>query len=272
MTIKVRNRINIALFLISTVFLVCNICFLVFQILKNEFSIISLFSDIGSSKSILTEYNIIYPFISIIFLNIYVCTSSYSLYRSFEKTQASNIIYFNLFLTGCLANCFRIFIPSLISHGTFSNLIIILGNIIVYAKLIIPISILYTTIMEDSDKKHNTEQNIFIIILSAIFFAGIIPINSAKINPNLTIDHSLKSILNLYSIVTILLSLISLYLKNLKNQNSQKTTIGLIFISIGLIFIFDSINLLKLILGTLSLSFGTFYYIHELHKEYLWND
>lgn len=268
MTIKVRNRINIGLFILSTVILICNIIYLIFGFSHNNPS----FDIFSNKKYFLTQYSYIIPIISIIFLNLYVSVTSYALYRSFEKTQAANIIYFNLFLIGCLLDCIRLYIPNFHAYGTYSKLLINFGNIIVCSRLLIPIALLYTIIVDDVDKRHNTEQNLFIILLSTTFFAEIIPINTGRLNPNFTIDFSLKNILNLYLFIILIASIISIFINNYRNQNSQKTSFGFLFICIGLLFIFSSTNLIKLIIAIISMIFGTFYYLHELHKQYLWTD
>ena len=106
MTIKTRNRLNISLFVFSLVFLAANIIIFIYSLYTKSFSL-DLFATSSSQKAFILRYNPIIVIASLFFQIIYVCVTSFMLYRVFEKTQASDISYFFLFFTKITAPTFK---------------------------------------------------------------------------------------------------------------------------------------------------------------------
>ena len=145
MTIKTRNRLNLSLFVFSLVFLAANISIFLFSYYNKSFST-ELFEANTSGKSFLIQYNPIIVIASLYFQIIYVCVTSFMLFRVFEKTQASDISYFFLFLISLIANSLRIWLPLLNMVNTYSNLIIFCGNCVIFSKLLMPLSLLFAVV------------------------------------------------------------------------------------------------------------------------------
>ena len=129
MTIKTRNRLNFSLFIFSLVFLAVNILFFLLALYNKSFSL-EIFQNNSSSThtNFLIKYNPLIVFISLYFEIIYVCVTSFLLYRVFEKTQATDISYFFMFLVSLIANSLRIWLPLFNMVNTYSNLLIFCGN------------------------------------------------------------------------------------------------------------------------------------------------
>ena len=271
MTIKTRNRLNISLFYFSLVFLAANIIIFLFTLYNNSFSL-SIPNDIPTNRPFLVRYNPIIVIISMFFQIIYVCVTSFMLYRVFEKTQASDIPYIFLFLISLIANSVRIWVPLFGMIDTYSNFLKFCGNCVVFSKLLMPLSLLFAVVMGNVEQRQDLEKNIFLLLIGCIFFANIIPLNTANICFNYEVDYSYRNVIRIASILVVIATLIALFFQNKQKFYTQFTTIGLGLIICGTFFLFNSVNLLNLILSFLLLLFGNIFYLKELHKQYLWND
>ena len=271
MTIKTRNRLNIFLFVFSLIFLLANIIIL-FISLSNHTYTLDFASVPQEGKNFLTAYNPFVVLVSLFFQIIYVCVTSFMLYRVFEKTQASDIVYFSLFLISIIANSLRIGILLFSMANTYSMLLIFCGNAVLFSKLLMPLSLLFSVIKSGVEQRQDLEKNIFILILGCIFFAQIIPLNTSNICVNYEVDYSYRTAIRIASILVILAMLLALFFNNQSKFYTQITTIGLAFICTGTFILFNSTNILRACLSFVFLLAGDIMYLKELHKQYLWND
>jgi hypothetical protein len=221
---------------------------------------------------LLTRYSPLVVLISLYFEIIYVCITSYMLYRVFEKTQATDISFFFLFLIALIANSVRIWIPLFNMNSTFSGLLVFCGNCILFSKLLVPISLLFSVVMSGADQRQNLEKNIFILLLGSIFFAQLLPLNTANICSNFEVDYSYRNVIKITSILIVAATLIALFVNNKQKFYTQLTTIGLACICTGTFILFNSTNILRFAMSIIFLFVGNFLYLRELHKQYLWND
>ena len=269
MTIKTRNRLNLSLFFFSLFFLAVNVLILILSIYNKSFSLAAYMSQGGK---LLTRYSPLVVLISLYFEIIYVCITSYMLYRVFEKTQATDISFFFLFLIALIANSVRIWIPLCNMNSTFSGLLVFCGNCILFSKLLVPISLLFSVVMSGADQRQNLEKNIFILLLGSIFFAQLLPLNTANICSNFEVDYSYRNVIKITSILIVAATLIALFVNNKQKFYTQLTTIGLACICTGTFILFNSTNILRFAMSIIFLFVGNFLYLRELHKQYLWND
>ena len=269
MTIKTRNRLNLSLFFFSLFFLAVNVLILILSIYNNSFSLREYMSQGGK---LLTGYSPLIVLISLYFQIIYVCATSYMLYRVFEKTQATDISFIFLFLIALIANSIRIWILLFNMNSTFSGLLVFCGNCILFSKLLVPTSLLFSVVMSDADQRQNLEKNIFILLLVSIFFAQLLPLNTANVCANFEVDYSYRNVIKITSVLIVLATLIALFFNNRQKFYTQLTTIGLACICIGTYILLNSTNLIRLILSVIFLFVGNLLYLKELHKQYLWND
>ena len=194
------------------------------------------------------------------------------LYRVFEKTQASDISFIFLFLISIIANSVRIWLPLFGMINTYTNLLLFCGNCVVFSKLLMPLSLLFAVAMSDVEQRQDLEKNIFILLVGCVFFASLIPLNTATICTNYEVDYGYRTVLKIAGILISLATLIALFFNNNQRFYTQYTTIGLALIITGTFILFNSTNLLRLISSFLFLLFGNIFYLKELHKQYMWND
>ena len=72
--------------------------------------------------------------------------------------------------------------------------------------------------------------------------------------------------------LTCVVSAISLFYTNRKNEYKQIMTIGFILLCIGYTLLFYCYNIATLVSGMILLGCGTYIYLNEVHKHYLWID
>jgi len=271
MTIKSRNRLTIALLVTSFVLLILSIITVGCKYIKGSFIFPEVYIKEPSSSFLLT-FNPNCVIVSILILLFYVCISSYIIFRGFEKSQTTEMLFFILFLTACMIDTCRIALSSLNTDGAFSKLLIKLGNITLFARILAPLSLFGTVILSQEDFRQNSDQNCLILIIAAVFFAEVIPLNSAVILPNFSFSYGYIKLLHYFSFTCCFFSVVGLFFTNRKKEYSQLMTLGFGLLCIGYSIMFESYNLLTTITGPLLIGTGTALYLTQVHKQYLWLD
>ena len=271
MTIKFRNRMTLVFFIISITCLLLAAFFTLFQFFSNGLVLPDVYTK-GLSKSFLLRYNPLCVYAGIFILMIYICLTSMIIYHSFEKTQAPDIVFFLIFLLACLCDTSRIFVPAFKLSGTFSLFLLRVGNIHLFARLLAPLALMGNTVMCTDDFRQNTDRNSIILIIISMFFAEIIPLNTAVILPNFCISYGYVKAIRAFTLLICIVSTISLFYSNQKNEYNQIMTLGFIMLCLGYSLIFYCYNILTLSGGIVFLGGGTYLYLNEVHKHYLWID
>ena len=271
MTIRFRNRLTFVFFIITFTTFLLSAFLTWYQYLTVGITLPEVFIKSPSSNFLL-RYNPYIVFSTMSFEMIYVCITTMIIYHSFEKTQAPDIAFFLIFLAACLFDATRFVIPVFQISGTYSKLLLKVRNIHLFARLLAPLALLGNTIMSTDDFRQHTDRNCLIIIIVALFFSEMIPLNTAVILPNFCISYGYVKAIRGFSLLVCIVSAISLFNTNRKNEYKQIMTIGFILLCIGYTLIFYCYNILSLAAGTLFLGIGTYLYLNEVHKHYLWID
>ena len=211
-------------------------------------------------------------FAGIFILMAYTCVTTLIIYHSFEKTQAPDIVFFLLFLIACLCDTSRLLVPVFKLSGTFSLFLLKAGNIHLFARLLAPLALMGNTVMSTDDFRQSTDRNCVILIVISLFFAEIIPLNTAVILPNFCISYGYEKAIRAFTFLTCAVSAVSLFFTNRKNEYKQIMTIGFVLLCFGYTLIFYCYNIATLAAGTILLGTGTYFYLNEVHKHYLWID
>ena len=271
MTIKSRNRVTLAFFIIATVIFGLSFLFTLYLIFTDKL----IFPQIdltGLSTSTFLAFNQTCLLISIFLEMAYVCTTSFIILKSFEKTQATDMLFFLLFLLACLFDCAKLMLPIFGISGTFSDLLIKIGNATLFARLVAPMALFGTTILSTEEFKQYTDYNCLIIILTAGFFANFIPMNTSVILPNLSVSFSFFKIIKFFAFIVCFISIIFVFFYARKNDYRQLITIGFALLCTGYSIQFNSYSIISTIAAPIILTAGTVIYLTEVHRHYLWVD
>ena len=272
MTIKSRNRVSFIFFIASTVIFILYAIVTLYQLFTNNISLPNVNLK-GVPTNFMQKYNPYCVFISLFIMLFYVSFTSFEVFRSFEKSQATDMLFFLLFLLACLCDTSRLLIPLLhLSNTSYSSLIIRVGNIVLLGRILAPLALFGTTVLSTEGFKQNTDNNCLIILIGAMFFAVIIPLNTGYIRPNYSISYGYLQLIRSLSVITCLVSIATLVITTIRNEYKPYMVIGFSLICMGYSIMFDSYCLLATITGPLILGFGTFIYLAEVHKHYLWID
>jgi len=258
-------------FIISIAFLMLGTFFTLYQFFSHGIELPQVYQK-NISNNLLLKYNPIYVFAGIFILMVYICVTSLIIYHSFEKTQAPDIVFFLLFLAACLCDTSRLLVPIFKLSGTYSLFLLKVGNIHLFARLLAPLALMGNTVMSTEDFRQSTDRNCIILIIIAMFFAEMIPLNTAVIFPNFCISYGYENAIRAFCGIICAVSTISLFRTNQKNEYRQIMTLGFLLLCVGYSLIFYCYNLLGLISGTLLLGGGSYLYLNEVHKHYLWID
>ena len=271
MTIRFRNRMTLIFFIIEVSCLILGTFFTLYQFFSDKLIVPEVYQQFPSDN-ILLRYNPICSFAGIFILLVYICITTLIIYHSFEKTQAPDIVFFLLFLVACLCDSSRLIVPVFRISGTFSLFLLKIGNIHLFARLLAPLALMGNTVMISDEFRQSTDRNCIILIIISMFFAEIIPLNTAVILPNFGISYGYVKAIRWFSFLICLVSTISLFFTNKKNEYKQIMTIGFIMLCIGYTLIFYCYNIITLAGAILLLGSGTYHYLNEVHKHYLWID
>lgn len=271
MTIKYRNRITSFFFLVSIIYFLITIFFLLYQFFTKTLVFPKVTLTSIPTGFLVTKNNTAI-IISILLIISYVCVTTYIIKINFQKTQATDMLFFIFFLIGLECDTIRIYLILLNCFNTYSSFLILLANISLFGKILAPLSIISSIIFSNDEYRKSVDQNSLIILISSLFFANLIPINTAIITPNFSISFAYVNCIRVFTIIVFLISIFSLLIKNKKNEYSQKSTIGLIFICTGYLISVYGYSIVTTFLSIIFLLLGTHYYISTIHKQYLWGN
>ena len=271
MTIRFRNRVTFIFFTIAVICLLLAAFFAGYQFFTKGLILPEVYTK-DISDSFLFCYNPVCVFSGIFILMLYVCITTKIIYHSFQKTQAPDIAFFLLFLAACLCDSSRILVPIFRLSNTFSLFLVKVGNINLLARLLAPLALMGNTVMNTDELKQNTDRNCIILIIISLFFAEVIPLNTAVILPNYSISYGHVKAIRGFAMLTCTVSAVSLFYTNRKNEYKQIMTIGFVLLCIGYTLLFYCYNIATLVSGIILLGSGTYIYLNEVHKHYLWID
>lgn len=272
MTIRTRNRLTLSLFFISLFIFLFSLILTAYQLLNGTFTLPDVYIEKTIKNSFLLSYNPKCTLIAILVLQAYTCLTAFIIYRSFAKTQATDVYFFLFFLLSCILNSTRILFPLFKITTNYSRLILMLGNTNMFARLLAPLSLLGAAVLSIEEFRQNADRNCIIILITTLFFTQLIPLNNAVVLPNFCISYGYVHLVRSFSCIICILDTITLFLSNKKNEYNQITTIGFFLLSVAYSIMFYCYNLLGLIFGPILMAIGTTMYLNELHNHYLWND
>ena len=121
MTLRNRNKIILGLFYITFAFFLLYIGLFVFSIITQKLTFPEISNISNKSTFFLFKYSPYAIIVSCFIEVIFSCVILRTIYRSFEKTQSTQILYLSLFFLSIAIDSCRIFIPLFNLNNIFSN-------------------------------------------------------------------------------------------------------------------------------------------------------
>lgn len=273
MTLKVRNQIFKIFMIASLALLAVSLFSFIFTLAAGRLEPLPTFRiPFFLDKLPFAKQRIVPTFVSFILLGLYVPIVLFFIFRYFENTQVSELIYFSAFLIGIICEAARFFTVCFGIWQTFTNLLIFLGNIVLFGRIIAPLSFVCAAIFSDSEQRQDIERNFMLMTVCAFIFAMIIPLNTAKISSAGLVTESSMFLLNSARVILVILSFFSFYVKSFLHANKDYISEGIwmVVLYLGYTLLISADNYLFMILGTGFLYAGTYFYLKTLHRMYMW--
>lgn len=271
MTIKSRTNITLALFILSCVTMLLYIGSIIFQVLTNNLSFPEAYFLSTPKSSFVFGYNQKIVLHNVFIELLYVMIVTFIMFRSFAKTQSTIVLFFFLYMFAIYADTFRLLIPIFHISNSYSQTLVAIGEITLFARILAPIALLATSLLHFDEQHQNANKYAIICIFIALMLASLIPLNTTKIRPNFTVYNGFSNAVVYASVIAMIFGALSLIISNAKSEKRQITAIGFGLVCIGTCMLFNCYSLFTTVITYILLGVGTTLYLYNLHKEYLMN-
>lgn len=274
MTLRLRNRflrVFVAFTALSAVLVIISLLFLffsgAFEHLPSLPRAASWFSELPPF-----ETNIYFSILSLTAMLAFVPLSGFFLLSTFEKTQSPEVIYYAGFLAGCFLQTLRLCIPLFNLWIGYSSFLVFTARADFAGRIICSLSLWFASFFSDEDSLQEADRNLAIALAASVLFSLFIPINPSSLNSAFLLTAGYRVLFELIFILLAVVSFFAFIIRGKqKNMNSciRLAVLFLVFYA-GYRFISFSDSLISLITGTLLLFTGSFLFLGNLHRYYLW--
>jgi hypothetical protein len=277
MTLKVRNRLLLILFLFAVCCGIINTLLFIRCLTQGSFST-KMISELSREmlpdlfKTTFMPYSPQATAVAIIFFNAYIIASIALIYSNFEKTQAIEIIFFGGFLAGCMCEGLRL-IPVFMNIWKSDTLsIAIITRFALGGRILAVAALFFSVMFSTPENRQYVERNFLIMLAISLMTACCIPLNNVRFITQFIVPWGMEKEFFLLRLALIVACTIALANKALTNKSKEMfhEIIGIIMLYTGhgLLYQADSYTLAGI--GAVVLSAGTVFYMRTMHKIYLW--
>lgn len=274
MTLNTRNKL---LLLFSVFSSLCSLFFIIalIRILIQGPQKADFLFDIPSVRSfwyipLISNYPAV--FLSRLVLSLFIPAVSFSIYFNFEKTQSLEVLFFSAFLIGFLAESFTLCIPLFGLTAGYSTVLRFIGQTAFFGEMEVLLAIIMQAVIASDSENRDSEKYLWLIIVAALIFSTIIPLNTSILKNYMHIRFGLKNLLALIRVVFSICAFLALVLssKSKESPDYKKASFDFLFICCGYILLLECLNFAVLISGTGLLTAGTVRFLKNMHRYYMW--
>jgi hypothetical protein len=270
MTIKTRNILILFLLIISLVLLLTNATFLFYNLYKGTLIGPDTFPEERLPGFFVRGYNFKAVILSLFIFLIFVSASAYYIYIQFEKTQSTEIIFFSVFLCGCLAESIRLCIPLFNLWHSLSTFLIFTGRAVLFGRTLAPLALLFDAVFSGTEQRQYVERNIIILAVASIMIAMLIPLDTAIVLPNCCVRWGVGKAFLVIRMLILLTTAVSLFVNSFTMGNKEKGPYGFLVLAAGYEVCCYASSFVAAGIGAVLLFSGTVVYLENLHRLYLW--
>ncbi|MCR5725522.1 MAG: hypothetical protein K6G80_10595 [Treponema sp.] len=273
MTLKLRNRLFLVLLIFS---LLCIMAAAVPLIVAAISHAILPPPQVRIPKFLnylpFAPYSFTATMLSISLLVVYVPITIFLMYRAFENTQTSEVIFFAGFLMSCLCEGSRILIPLFSLGQSFSQLQLFSGRILLLGRFLAPLSLIVASIMSETEQRQDIERNFMIMLAVSTLFALVIPLNTAELSSSCTIRWGFPRLIAIMNLLLSVTAVVSFWINSIKHDSKEfkKVAFAVIILLAGYNLLCIADNYVCLAAGAALLTTGTQTMLYNLHKLYMW--
>ncbi len=266
MTLNSRNRLFLIGFIVITVQFVS---LLATGCIKAALGFLEPFpTDLqvtGSLMERLIGPNYNAGIISLTILSLYSSVCGLVLYLRFEKTIASEIMYFAGFLMGVFLESFRLAIPIFNLWSGFLPVLSWIGKAAFAGRLLTLFCLLFSAFPVSESFVQDTDKNIVICICVAILFAALMPLNTHEILPSVMVSFTFNRLFATIRVLLFIATLITIVF-----TNRFPRFYGLLITYAGYLLLTVSSSYPVTLAGAVLLVSGSILFLSKLHQFYLW--
>ena len=207
--------------------------------------------------------------ICVIYSAVIICI----IYINFEKTQSAEIIYFAMFLMGCMMEGNRILLLAYNIWATVSSIYIFMGRILFFGRMFSTLSLIFLVLLSIKQDAHqDAGRNSVIIAAAAGVFAWLIPIDTITVASNCSVRFGYEKSFIVISCLCFITSYFAMRAqsKALDSKQYKTASNGYISVVFGYLLLTQTDSIFILSLGILLLLIGTYLFLTNLHRYYKW--
>ncbi|MGP1521898.1 hypothetical protein [Treponema sp.] len=274
MTLNTRNKLLLFFSVFSSL---CTLIFItaLIRILIQNPEKADFLSDIPAVRSfwyipIISNYPAV--FLSRLFLSLFVPVVGFAIYFNFEKTQSLEVLFFSAFLLGFLGETFKLCIPLFGLTAGYSTFLRFIGQASFFGEMEVLLAIIILAIVASGSENREADKYLDLIIVTALIFSTIIPLNTSHIKDYMHIEFGLKPLLAAIRIIFGITAFAALFFsaQSRESSNYKNASFNFLFICIGYILILECLNFAFLVIGGILLSTGTLRFLKNMHCYYMW--
>lgn len=191
----------------------------------------------------------------------------------FQKTHASEIIYFSAFIISCAMEQTRLLTPIMNLWDVSMKTLFLISKFSIFARTLAPLSLMAAALFNDVEERQFTERNFLILILVSIIVAQSIPLSTVTKDTCFIFQIGQEKLFFAMRTVAFCITIIGLLIRIYGTTDKTtliKETIGCSLLYIGYCILCITDNYVFLGEGTLLLIAGAIIYLKNMHKLYLW--
>ena len=277
MTLRIRNRGLLALIALSAFFAAATAALYIYTALTSKIvpptEVLRLFK-FKDSSFFLFRYNFASSILATAVFPLYALFMSALIFVRFEKTQATEILYFSLFLFACLCEGARLFTPLFGLWKTYSSQLVFAGRTVVFGRFLAPMSLLLASIFGNFTEQQDSEKNMTIVVTAGAVFSMLLPINTSRVSSANTLCWGFQDVFFAMRSLIFLAALLSSAVRILSKNNLSSSylllsqTFWLSLTVAGYAILACADNFLLLFAGTGLLFVPTLHFLKDTHRLY----
>lgn len=275
MTLGTRNKLIMSFFIMTILFTIIIATLISVSLFTGNTVIPQNVSRPSNflGDTFLTGYNFMAALFSAIICLVYTAVTTCIIYINFEKTQSSEIIYFAMFLLGCMLEGIRIALLAYNIWATVSSIYIFMGRILFFGRMLSALSLIFLVLLSIKQDAHqDAGRNSLIIAAAAGVFAWLVPIDTITVASNCSVRFGNEKIFIVITCICFIICFFSMRAqsKTLDNKEYKTASNGYLSLVFGYLLLTQTDSILALALGIILLFSGTFLFLKNLHRYYKW--
>ncbi|WP_428770908.1 hypothetical protein V1L52_03440 [Treponema sp. HNW] len=274
MTLNTRNKLLLFFSVFSSL---CSLFFVIalIRILIQGPQKADFLFDIPSVRSfwfipIISNYPAV--FLSRFLLSLFIPAVGFAIYFNFEKTQSLEVLFFSAFLIGFLGETFTLCIPLFGLTAGYSTILRFIGQAAFFGEMEVLLAIIIQAVIASGSENRDSDKYLGLIIVSALIFSTIIPLNTSVLKDYMRIHFGSKDLLATIRIIFSICAFLALLLssKSKESADYKKASFNFLFICCGYILLLECLSFAFLISGAALLIAGTVRFLKNMHRYYMW--